>query len=143
MGFMKELEAFSETSASLGEEEEFQKGIKAYVSSVGTRAAETNMPPIKLKGLPIVQNLEDRKLNLMESVSTADKKEKPSIANIKKINMALYENIEEDNEKDQLQQSARVQTHYCENLKHFFEKNIVKENPDALNDLKEKNEQSW
>ena len=141
--FMKDLEAFSETSASLGEEEEFQKGIKAYVSSVGTRAAETNMPPIKLKGLPIVQNLEDRKLNLMESVSTADKKEKPSIVNIKKINMALYENIEEDNEKDQLQQSARVQTHYCENLKHFFEKNIVKENPDALNDLKEKNEQSW
>merc|ERR1712226_1092637 len=77
----------------------------------------------------------------MESLSTNDKKENFPVANIKKINMALYENIE--NENDRLQQSANVQKHYCENLKNFFEKNIVKENEGKLTDLKEKNEQNW
>merc|ERR1712218_248123 len=57
--------------------------------------------------------------------------------------MALYENMEDESEKDLFQQSAKVQKNYCENLKHFFEKNIVKENQDTLTDLKEKNDQNW
>merc|ERR1711899_422500 len=36
-----------------------------------------------------------------------------------------------------------AQKHYCENLKHFFEKTITKESQDTLTDLKEKNDQNW
>ena len=130
--FMKELESFSEATSNLGDEDEFKKGLKAYVGSVDIDQDSNGTTKARIIELPNIMNLEDRKTRLTESIFTSDKKEKQYNANIKKIDIAFYEPGEMDGDESSAQNNNNdIRQQYCENLRRFFEKNIEKENNEA------------